>query len=279
MRKLKNIKRLILGVILITSNSFVFAQKLTAKSRSEFGFMLGGSHYFGDLNQEKQYRFTSPAIQALMRYNINPRLAARANVSLGRVSGMDSKSSNPLLINRNLSFKSIIVEAAGGIEFNYLKYQLGSKKYSFTHYILTQIGVFYMNPKAELDGRRYSLRDIGTEGQGTALSNQKRYSLLQLCIPLGLGIKFSPNDRLSFGLEYGIRLTFTDYIDDVKSSTYVSKARMSTENSEIAAKLSNRSLDQNDYGVRGNSNTTDWYSFFGITMTIQLGKHNACVQP
>lgn len=266
-------------VIFIITLQPLFAQKLTTKSRSEVGFMLGGSHYFGDLSQEKQYRFTSPAAQFLVRYNLNPRLAIRANFSLGKIYGMDSKSSSPLLVNRNLSFKSIIVEAAGGIEFNYLKYQLGSKKYMFTHYILAQVGVFYMNPKAELDGRWYSLRDIGTEGQGTSLSNQKRYNLLQMCIPLGLGIKFSPHDRFSFGLEYGIRMTFTDYLDDVKSDTYISKTRMTNENSEIAGKLANRSLDQNDYGVRGNSNTKDWYSFFGFTMTIQLGKHNACVQP
>lgn len=265
-------------VVLFVSPT-IFAQKKTSKSRSEIGFMLGGSHYFGDLSQEKQYRFTAPAAQFLFRYNLNSRVAVRGNFSIGKVSGMDYKSSNSLLVNRNLSFKSIIVEVAGGVEFNYLKYQIGSKKYMFTHYILAQVGAFYMNPKAELNGREYSLRDIGTEGQGTNLTNQKRYSLLQMCIPLGLGIKFSPNDRLSFGLEYGIRMTFTDYLDDVKSNTYVSKARMSQENSDVAAQLSNRSLDQNDYGVRGNSNTKDWYSFFGVTMTLQLGKHNACVQP
>ncbi len=256
-----------------------YAQKFTTKSRTELGFMLGGSHYFGDLNQEKQFRFTSPAGQFLMRYTLNSRVVVRTNIGIGQIYGMDAKSSNPLLVNRNLSFKSIIAEVASGVEFHYLKFQLGHRKYSFTHYILTQIGVFYMNPKAKIDGSWYNLRDIGTEGQGTSLSSEKRYSLIQLCIPLGLGLKFSPTDRFSIGLEYGIRMTFTDYLDDVKNSTYVLKARMSEESSPIAADLSNRSLDQNDYGVRGNSKTKDWYAFFGLTMTVQIGKHNNCVQP
>jgi len=272
-------KRFLLLLTAVIFSQSVSAQKFTPKSRTELGFLLGGSHYFGDLNQEKLFRFTSPAAQLLMRYNVHSRLAWRTNIGIGKVYGMDAKSSDPLLMNRNLSFKSIILEASTGVEFHYLKFQIGHRKYNFTHYILAQIGLFYMNPKAELNGTWYNLRDVGTEGQGTSLTDQKRYGLIQLCVPLGLGFKFSPNERISIGLEYGIRKTFTDYLDDVKSNTYVLKSRMAEENSEVAAQLSNRSLDQNDYGVRGNANTKDWYSFFGLTVTIQIGKHNPCVQP
>lgn len=266
-------------VILWITPNLMWAQKFTAKSRTELGFLVGGSHYFGDLNQEKHLRFTSPAAQFLYRHNLHSRLTIRTNIGIGRVYGYDSKSSDPVIQNRNLNFSSIIVEAATGLEFHYLNYQVGHRKYMFTHYILAQAGLFYMNPKTKYNGVWYNLRDVGTEGQGTNLTTQKRYSLIQMAIPLGLGIKISPSDRISFGIEYGIRMTFTDYIDDVKSNTYVLKKRMHDENSPIAAELSNRSLDQNDYGVRGNSNTRDWYSFFGITMTIQIGKHNNCVQP
>lgn len=271
--------KLILFIFLLFFTTSTFAQKFTPKSRTELGFMLGGSHYYGDLNQEKHLRFTSPAAQFIIRYNVNSRVAWRSNISLGRVYGYDYRSSNPLLVNRNLSFSSIIAEVASGVEFHYLKYQVGHSKFRFTHYILAQAGVFYMNPKAKINGSWYNLRDIGTEGQGTAINSQRRYSLLQVCIPLGLGLKFSLTDRFSVGLEYGVRMTFTDYLDDVKSSTYVPKSRMEQANSPIAADLSNRSLDQNDYGVRGNANTKDWYAFFGLTMTLQIGKHNACVQP
>lgn len=265
--------------ILSVFASFASAQNFTPKSRTELGFLIGGSHYFGDLNQEKHLRATSPAGQILMRYNIHSRLAWRTNIGIGKVFGDDSKSSDPLLINRNLSFNSIIIEAATGVEFHYLKFQIGHKKYNFTHYILAQLGIFYMNPKAMLNGEEYVLRDMGTEGQGTALNSQKRYSLIQLGVPLGIGFKFSPTPRITIGLEYGIRKTFTDYIDDVKVNTYLSNARMIEANGEAAAQLANRSLDQNEFGVRGNSNTKDWYSFFGLTATIQIGKHNTCVQP
>jgi len=273
---LKNSIFFILASCFVTAS---FAQSFTPASRTELGLMLGGSHYFGDLNQDKLLRETHPAVQVLMRYNIHSRLAFRANIGIGSVSGDDSKSTNPLLVNRNLSFKSIIVEGAAGVEFNFLKYQVGHKKYNFTHYIVAQLALFYMNPKTKYNGRWYDLRDIGTEGQGTKLSTHRRYSPIQFSIPIGIGFKFSPAKRFSIGIEYGIRKTFTDYIDDVKSDTYISSGRMATENSPLAAKLANRSLNQDEYGVRGNANTKDWYSFFGITITLQLGKHNICVQP
>lgn len=264
----------------VFGHSTAWSQLFTAASRTEVGVMLGGSHYFGDLNQGKnRLRFTHLAGQVFVRYNVHSRLAIRANVGIGMVSGADSLSSNPVLVNRNLSFRSMIVEGAAGVEFHYLKYQLGHRKYNFTHYILAQVGVFYMDPKAKYNDDWYKLRDIGTEGQGSALSSKRRYSPIQISFPIGMGIKFSPTERFSIGLEYGIRLTFTDYIDDVGSGTYIARGKMIEEKGPTAAALSNRSLDQNDLGYRGNSNTNDWYSFFGVTMTFQIGKHKACVQP
>lgn len=266
--------------IILFCQQTVSAQLFTPKSRTELGLMLGGSHYFGDLNQGKHMlRQTSPAAMFIMRYNIHSRLAFRANIGFGKIYGADSLSDNPLLVNRNLSFKSMVLEAAAGVEFHFLKYQIGHRKYFFTHYILAQVGVFYMNPKAAYQGDWYNLKEVGTEGQGSQLTGQKRYSLVQMCLPIGLGLKISPSKRFSIGIEYGIRMTFTDYIDDVKSDTYVQRVRMEEEKGPVAAALSNRSLDKNDYGQRGNANTKDWYSFFGLTMTFQLGKHNICVQP
>lgn len=263
-----------------TFSTISWGQMFTPASRTELGIMLGGSHYLGDLNQSKnRLRFTHLAGQVIYRYNVHSRLAVRANIGIGEISGADSLSGDPILMNRNLSFKSVIIEGAAGVEFHYLKYQVGHKKYNFTHYILAQIGVFYMNPKAKVGDDWYALRDIGTEGQGGASSKARRYSSYQISFPIGLGIKFSPSKRFSIGIEYGIRLTFTDYLDDVGSGTYVERGKMLQEKGPVAATLSNRSLDQNDFGMRGNPNTNDWYSFFGCTMTFQIGKHKRCVQP
>ena len=40
----------------------------------------------------------------------------------------------------------------------------------------------------------------------------------QFVIPFGFGLKFKFSHRFMFAFEYGIRRTFTDYIDDVSTS-------------------------------------------------------------
>ena len=51
--------------------------------------------------------------------------------------------------------------------------------------------------------------------------NRKEYSLTQVNIPYGIGIKYFFNERFNASFEIVNRKTFTDYIDDV-STTYIS---------------------------------------------------------
>ena len=79
-----------------------------------------------------------------------------------------------------------------------------------------------------------------TEGQGTtSFQNRKPYSLTQLSIPFGGGVKIGVSDDFNIIIEYGLRKTFTDYIDDV-STTY---AGIPSEFDNITIELSDRSLD------------------------------------
>ena len=98
-------------------------------------------------------------------------------------------------------------------------------------------------------------------------------------VPLGVGVKFALGKKATINLEYGIRKTFTDYLDDVGSNTYVDAATLAAENGPLAAALTNRSLDGFRYGKRGNSATSDWYSFYGAVVTFRLGKPNRCTMP
>jgi hypothetical protein len=133
-----------------------------------------------------------------------------------------------------------------------------------------------MNPKTEINGDMVELQPLGTEGQGSDLSSKNNYSLTQLCIPLGVGVKFALGKKAALSLEYGIRKTFTDYLDDVGSGSYVDPSLLSVANGPLAADLSNRSLDGDRFGKRGNASTKDWYTFFGGSLTFRLGKPNKC---
>lgn len=252
------------------------AQFHTAMSRSELGIMFGGMYYIGDLNRFGHFKGTQPAAGLIYRYNIHSRLAFRTNFIYGNVIGDDAWSKNPSNRNRNLNFKSDIFELGAGVEFHYLPFQLGSKKYRGTAYLLAELAVFRMNPKTLHNGEWIYLQPLGTEGQGTDLSTRGRYGLFQMSIPLGIGLKFSLGKKASLGIEYGIRKTFTDYLDDVGADSYVDPAELALINGPLAATLSNKSLDGSRYGKRGTSATKDWYSFFGITFTFRLGNPNIC---
>lgn len=267
-------KRLL--IILFVLPIIGFAQQSNSRSRSELGFMIGGSNYIGDLNQFKPYYKTQLAAGLVYRYNIHSRLSFRANFNYGKVRAFDSDAKQAILVNRNLNFESNILELAGGLEFNYFPFQLGHDRYKGTAYILAEIGVFRMNPMTSYNGEMVELQPLGTEGQGSALNSKNPYSLTQICIPLGVGCKLSLGKKASLTLEYGIRKTFTDYIDDVGSDSYVNPEELALENGPLAAELSNRSIDGSRYGKRGTSATKDWYSFFGAMLTFRLGKPNIC---
>jgi hypothetical protein len=252
--------------------------------KSELGFILGGSYYTGDLNRLGHFRQVSPAAGLIYRYNVNPRLALRGSLFGGHIKGDDAKSNQAFYQNRNLSFRSPMVEGAFGVEFNYMTYATGrlyGERYWFTPYMIVQLAVFYFNPMAELNGEQYELQPLGTEGQGTSLSSKSNYSRVQVSMPLGLGFKFNIHKKVQLSLEYGIRLTFTDYLDDV-SGTYVDPVELGAINGPVAASLSDRSLNQigqagrNTGSRRGDGAFNDWYSFFGIGITFKLGERAKC---
>ena len=120
-------------------------------------------------------------------------------------------------------------------------------------------------------------------------------------IPFGFGMKWAISRRVNVALEWGLRKTFTDYLDDV-SMKYPDVELLSAEKSPAAAMLSVRMyeswaadqglnislgpngqpLSEPDYKAyleklktasgrqRGNSEDNDWYSIFGITFTFKI---------
>jgi hypothetical protein len=260
-----------------------FALSPTFAQRSEIGGFVGGSFYLGDLNPTGLFSQTHVAVGTVYRYNLNTRWALRGNVFWGTVTADDEKHKN----ERNLSFRSRISEFSIQGEINFLPYFTGSRtKYGFSPYLFGGVGIFVFNPQAyrydaaELKWRWYDLAPLSTEGQGLAeYPDKKAYSTTQFSFPFGIGFKYSLNSTFSIGLEWGMRYTLTDYLDDV-SGTYVDLVVLKRERGDIAAELSDRSnpltVDGNRVNPvgsrRGSSNKTDWYSFAGITLTAKIGK-------
>ncbi len=250
-------------VLLAFSALAASAQK--ERSTTDFGIFLGGSYYIGDLNPVRHFALTQPAGGVHFRYNIDSRFAGRANLWYGTVQGNDARSESFSQQQRNLNFKSKIMEFSAIMEFNFMEYKIGSEKHPFSPFAFLGVGLFKFEPQGNLGGNWVNLQPLTTEGQ------DRRYKLGGLSIPFGVGVKVNLAKRLGLGIEWGMRKTFTDYIDDVHG-TYADPGDLPNS---LAVLMADRSAipEQQVTNVgrqRGNPATKDWYSFTGITLNFKL---------
>jgi len=263
---------------------WAFLSSSALAQRSELGVFAGGAFYLGDLNPSGIFSQTQPAFGAVYRFNLTTRWALRANALWATVAADDAISGTP---ERNLHFRSRINEFSIQAEINFLTYFTGSRNHRFSPFLFAGIGAFTFNPQARVpdmdnpldrSGRWIDLAPLRTEGQGAMgdgyIDFPGVYNTTQLVIPFGFGFKFSLNRTFSLGVEWGMRLTFTDFLDDV-SGFYADPAIL-TANSGFAysGMMADRRLDRTTDPTgtqRGNTNSRDWYSLAGITLTARIG--------
>lgn len=256
--------------ILIVAVFGVFATAVQAQDW-EAGGWFGTSHYFGDLNPN--YDFSQPELAAgiIARYNFNKRLAIKFGGNYGNISGSDAMSQDVFQRNRNLSFRSELIEGNLNFEFNFLTYEHGSKYNGFTPYVFAGLSLYNFNPQAQLDGVWHDLQPLGTEGQFRG----EEYNLTQVAMNYGGGFKVDLSFDWSLNVFISSRRLFTDYLDDV-SSVYADPGDLEEIRNEISIQLADRSL--NNSGIpgnqRGNSQTTDSYAFVGIGLVYNFARIN-----
>ncbi len=243
----------------------------------EVGIFLGTTQYQGDLSKDQiTLNQTKPGFGVLGRYYFNPRFDISAGLYLGWISGSDANySSVASRTYRNLAFQSVVVDLHGMLEYNILPYISNSKKYRFTPVLFAGLSVFYFNPTDTAGGTTYNLHNYSTEGE--CLPNgPAQYSQVQIAIPMGIGFKYSLGNFWNLGLEFGLRKTFTDYLDDV-SGKYYNYDELVANKGAIAGQLANKSPgngNANNGLLRGNSNANDTYVFAGFTLTKTLRRYS-----
>lgn len=170
----------------------------------------GVSSYYGDLKDEKRSIDPKPTINAGLQFFITPRVALRTELTWFQLTGDDSDSDNPSRVRRNLSFtaNNFELSATGALNL----FPNGTRFYQrsvFNAYVFAGVGLLYSNPKAELNGEKYALQPLQTEGVS--------YSRLQPVIPYGLGARVMIGPFFNLAIEGSYRTTFTDYLDDVST--------------------------------------------------------------
>lgn len=247
----------------------------------EAGILLGGANYVGDLSNNSSNLYlkeTKPAAGIFVRQNFNDFVAVRLGFNWARISGQDANVKNDQFVHdRNLSFRTTLLEFGLMGEFNILGYQPYALSRPFSPYIFVGIAATKFNPKARYQGDWVELQPLGTEGQGMQ-GFDSPYKKLAFSIPFGIGVKYALTDKLNIGLELGARPTFSDYLDDV-SGNYVSYPELLAGNGQLAAALGNRTGELTENGEpvvvetgvkRGDSAKKDWYFILGVTVSYNF---------
>ncbi len=257
---------------------FVFALLIPIGLQAQFNLekfhlnLFGGfSNYSGDLQSN---RFTLDqsygAFGIGAQYDLTNHFSILSGFNLGKVGAAD-KFNKPDLVARNLSFQSKIFEWNFIGEYNILDLN----EHRFTPYVFAGLAVYHFNPYAyDTLGNKTYLRPLSTEGEGFT---RKEYSLTQIAVPFGVGIKLRVTSNVVLAYEIGFRKLFTDYLDDV-STRYVDQATLLAERGPLAVEMAYRGNEIKNgapypaaNSLRGNSKYNDWYYFSGIKVSISFG--------
>lgn len=241
---------------------FMIVSYRSSSQDIEVGLYGGASYYLGDLNPGMHFQNTQIAYGVLARYNIDTRWAVRLSGYRGKVRGTAAQSN--FLPDRGLAFTSNITDISAVAEFNFLDYFIGSRRSYISPYIFAGFSVFFFKPTSG----GVALQPLGTEGQNIGYEGRKPYSLVGFSVPFGLGVKISLARRLGLTVFWEMHKTFTDYLDDVSKTYYLSGPAINPDDPEQY--LSDPAMDHQPGMQRGNSRNWDWYSFSGITLTYRF---------
>lgn len=253
--------------------------------QGEVGVSLGLAHYFGDLNPSTGLNRAKTAAGIFFRKQINNYIGIRISGEYAMLGYSDVYSANPVQQARNLSFNSNVWEISLAGDFNFFEFHPGFEGYEFTPYVGLGLGVFSYDPYAYLNGEKYLLRTLGTEGQGSSLYPElKPYNPIAISIPFTVGAKYALSPRTNVFAELTYRMTNTDYLDDV-SGLYAPDAfpTLPDGSPSPAFLLQDRSYETGtSIGIkgrqRGNSLQKDAFASFKVGISFNLSSYR-CPTP
>lgn len=270
------------------------------KIYNAIGFTVSALNYYGDLAPRPSkfstdISFTRPALGISFSHRFGPRYTLTAGFMYGTLKGSDAESANKAdtgngvyRYQRNLSFRNRIEELSVVATFDLFQNQATYiSRVRWTPYISLGLAVFHHNPQALAPakglngqplaeaGKWVNLRSLGTEGQYATLNSTdanagiKPYKLIQLAIPMALGVRFRLNEVMDLAAEIGFRYTFTDYLDDV-SKSYVDLGVFN--GNELAKAMSYRSGELPQFAPSsGNPDLRTYQGRDGQSYTVVRG--------
>ena len=190
-------------ILMLVLPCFSFSQSYT-----EGTFSYGVASYYGDMSREfLSADEINPSVQLSLNRYFDNQHALRINLLLGKITGDDRN--DDALAQRGNAFQATVFEASIIGQYDLIGNQRFSRrvgfKRTFTPYFFVGGGVIYANPKVT-----YS----NPNNQDASID----YPNVHIFAPLGGGLKYDVNLKIFFGLEAGLRITISDYLDGVQAS-------------------------------------------------------------
>ena len=300
---MKNIlTHIAIGVLLFTTTlGTSTAQQAWKNARHSVVAGMGGNIFMGDLgggNGEGGHIFSFKDIDSDVlkfsmmlgyKYRLTDRIVGKCSFTYSMVGANDANAGREVRRERNLNFKSNLLEFGVGAEYYFLrekKVPIYSGENTFwkrwSGYISIEIAMLHFNPMGEYQGQWYELQPLCTEGQGTGVEYKvwtssgtqvvtanEKYKLTALSIPVGLGFMYRASREVSVGFELLQHFTTTDYIDDCSSYYFDYDQQGITPPSEMTKIFADRRVNPTNKGTgvqRGSTAYNDTY--FTMLFTV-----------
>ena len=189
------IRSLFAGAIMLCLAGAVRADNL--EYRYEVGVMVGGNSYYGDANYSSLMKNMNIMGGIVGRYNINPRLAVKANLAVARISGSTADFDNRFP-GGDVDFSRTLYDLGAQFECHFFAYGDGSG-YKRIHHLVPYIFA----------------------GAGMTFAPEPAENVFTMNLPVGLGVKYKIAPRINLGCELSFRFTLSDDLDVTKETAPV----------------------------------------------------------
>lgn len=166
--------------------------------KTEVGGGIGGWCYSGDIVRNYNPLTSKPAVTVFYRRNLSKAGSFKAGLTFGKIGARDNrKPIDKFAAKRDQSFNLTLMEFSGTYEYHFINWRDDIRRNRLTPYLFGGGGLFVFS---------------GNKAKPTEYSN------VQVCIPFGGGIKYVLNPKWYVSLEFGVRKTFFDYLDNISGS-------------------------------------------------------------
>jgi opacity protein-like surface antigen len=187
------------------------------KGNYEIGINVGTLIYQGDLNNTAigATKNLKPAIGVYVNKELDTYFSLRASLLYGKIGDDESQYINPSWKQqRNFKFSTSVTELSTVLVWNFLG-DNGVRDYrTFSPYVFGGVGISLLNVKRDWSSiNRTAFDDKSSAIIGLGIDTLRATPKILPVIPVGIGLRYAVNNKISIRAEATYRLNFSDYID------------------------------------------------------------------